>query len=358
VEALSHNLRRVTGVRFGEEDIDIGESSSARNAPVREPEVVELRAFCAAASLGSIGEAARTMGVSQPAMSKRLRQLENVVGERLLERSPRGVTLTPAGVRLYAAAKQLLASADTVKAVIEREVELVNPVRIASSPTIAELRLPQLLAELAGRRNGLAAELVTANSAFSRELVHEGRCDLGIVALDAYVPAYDGLEERVIWHDEVVALVPEGHPWAGYAEIPLAELAHTAVVQRDPWSSAGRIVTAALQELGFSRVPPTAAIGSTVALVATARAAGLPALLSLASANAYVGHGFVFRRVAGVRFEREFALIWNGSIHDLHGPVRSVARHIIDASFLDAHGVDMLGNGSPLGGADPDISFD
>lgn len=324
---------------------------SLRGGPVREPEVAELRAFCAAASLGSIGEAARTMGVSQPAMSKRLRQLENVVGERLFERSARGVKLTPAGVRLYSAAKQLLASADTVRAVIQRDAELVHPVRIASSPMVAELRLPDLLADLAAQRNGLAAELVTANSGFARELVREARCDVGIVALDPYVPAYDGLEERVIGRDEVVVLVPDGHPWEGYTEIPIAELAQTAVVQRDPWSNSSRIVTGALEQLGFSRVPPAAAIGSTAALVATARAVGLPALLSLPSANLHAGHGFVIRRVATVRFEREFALVWTGSMHDLQGPVRSVVRHIIDASFLDAHGVDMVGTRIPQGGA-------
>jgi hypothetical protein len=117
-------------------------------------------------------------------------------------------------------------------------------------------------------------------------------------------------------------------------------------------------VNAKLEELGFSRVPPAAAIGSTTALIETARAAGLPALLSMASATAYAGDGFVLRRVAGVRFEREFALVWTGSMHGLQGPVRSVARHIIDASFLDAHGVDMLGSGGPRGGVEPDITFD
>jgi DNA-binding transcriptional LysR family regulator len=343
----------VTGVGY-DETSGLGLTSPALHSGlVREPEVVELRAFCAAASLGSIGEAARAMGVSQPAMSKRLRQLEGLVGERLFERSARGVTLTPAGLRLHAAAMQLLASADTVKAVIKRDAELVHPVRIVSNPSIAELRLPELLADLAARRNGLAAELVTANAGLARELVSEGRCDLGIVALDPYVPAYDGLEERVVWRDEVVVLVPDGHPWEGYDEIPIAELAQTAVVQRDPGSNSSHIVTAALEQLGFTRVPPLAAIGSTAGLVATARAAGVPALLSLPVANLYAGNGFGIRRVAGVLFEREFALVWVGSMHDLRDAVRSVVRHLVDASFLDAHGVDMLGTRTLLGAGAP-----
>ena len=89
------------------------------------------------------------MKVSQPAMSKRLRALEHVAGAELFERSSRGVTLTQAGVQLYSAARRLLRSADSVQALIKTPPTM--PVRIASSPTIAELRLPQVLSELARR---------------------------------------------------------------------------------------------------------------------------------------------------------------------------------------------------------------
>src|ERR1700679_833443 len=99
------------------------------HVPVRDLEVGELRAFCAAATLGSIAEAARAMNVSQPAMSKRLRSLETVAGTELFE--------APGPFM---------------------------PVRIASSPTIAELRLPSVLSDLASREQGLTAELISANS--------------------------------------------------------------------------------------------------------------------------------------------------------------------------------------------------
>src|ERR1700761_5301739 len=100
-------------------DGQAGEFVSRGHVPVRDLEVGELRAFCAAATLGSIAEAARAMNVSQPAMSKRLRSLESVAGTELFERSSRGVTLTPSGVQLYSAARQLLQSADSVQALIK-----------------------------------------------------------------------------------------------------------------------------------------------------------------------------------------------------------------------------------------------
>ncbi len=99
------------------------------------------------------------------------------------------------------------------------------PVRIASSPTIAELRLPQVLSELAGRERGLTAELISANSELVRELVRDGRCDLGIASIDPYALYADGLEERIVWRDELVIVVPPGHPWEQLEEIPVEEFA-------------------------------------------------------------------------------------------------------------------------------------
>src|ERR1700716_4140805 len=105
---------------------------------VRHPELAELRAFCAAVDMGSISGAARTMRVSQPALSKRLRGLESLVGTPLLRRSTRGVTPTVTGARVYDAARRLLVDAEMFEAVMSGVGGISAPVRLAVSPTIAE----------------------------------------------------------------------------------------------------------------------------------------------------------------------------------------------------------------------------
>lgn len=310
------------------------ESPRAR-APVREPEIAELRAFCAAAALGSIAEAARAMNVSQPAMSKRLKSLETVVGTELFERSSRGVTLTATGVQLYAAARRLLLSADTVHALISNERPLL-PVRLAVSPTAAELWLPQVLTELAKTEERLAAEVVTANSAVVRELVMEGRCELGIVGLDPFVPATDGLEERPLWRDEVIVFVPDGHRWQDLLEIPVVDFAETPLVEWDPMSNTSRVVTSTLEHSGVHRAPPVVAIGSSASVIAVAIALRTPALISRDAVRGYGERGHVIRRVEGIRFKREFALVWTGHMLDLAPAVQAVARHALELPFLQA----------------------
>jgi DNA-binding transcriptional LysR family regulator len=271
------------------------------------------------------------MGVSQPAMSKRLRALEHVAGAELFERSSRGVTLTQAGVQLYSVARRLLRSADSVQALITTPPTM--PVRIASSPTIAELRLPQVLSELAGGERRVNAELISANSELVRELVRDGRIDLGIASIDPYALYADGLEERIVWRDELVVVVPAGHHWERLEEIPADEFAVTPLVQRDPWSNSSRIVTATLERLGYERIPPIAAIGSTAGVIAMAQAEGIPALISIMAARASSEQDLEIRRVDGLRFGLEYALVWAGPMLDLRAEVQAVAGHIMHLPF-------------------------
>src|SRR2546421_10650586 len=148
--------------------------------PVRAADIQELRAFCAAVDLGSLGRAARLLGLSQPALSKRLRTLEALAGARLVDRSSRGVTPTHAGERLYREARKLLAQAEAIEDLMGALSEEDAPIRLAASHTIAEFVLPGPLVEFERRRERhLSVELIIANSIVVRELVREGRAEVG-----------------------------------------------------------------------------------------------------------------------------------------------------------------------------------
>lgn len=276
--------------------------------PVRSAEISELRALCAAIDLGSLGRAARLVRVSQPALSKRLRTLESLAGARLLDRSPRGVTPTPAGRRLYAEARKLLAQAEAVDGLMSGLHEEQSPVRLAVSHTIAEFVLPAPLADFEERSDRRrSVELVIANSPVVREVVREGRADFGIAA-SAGDGSAEPLHELPFLDDEVVAAVPPGHPWAQVDEIPLEDFLSAPMVMRDPRADTRRVVEAALGERGLSLGPPLAEVGSTSAAKATALAHGAPLVISricLSSGSEELAP----RRVRGLRFPRSFVVL-------------------------------------------------
>ena len=294
---------------------------------VRSAEVAELRAFCAAVDLGSLGRAARALRVSQPALSKRLRGLEALAGARLLERSPRGVTPTRAGARLYSEARKLLAQADAVEDLLAGLSSEEAPVRVAVSHTIAEFVLPGPLVEFEGRHERhLSVELLIANSPVVRELVAGGRADFGIAGRSEGDNPVDALVEIPFCNDEVVIAVPEAHAWAAREEIDLEELAATPAVVRDPGADSRRSVEAACERRGVVLAQPLAEVGNTTAAKSMALSENAPVLLSLLAVQE--AEGLAVLRVRGLRFHRRFVACHLGEA-TLSAPARALLQHLL-----------------------------
>src|SRR3954470_7809255 len=279
------------------------------SGPVRSLDLAELRAFCAAVDLGSLGRAARLLRVSQPALSKRMRTLEAVVGTPLVERSPRGIVPTPAGEKLYVEARKLLVQAEAVDDLVRGLSGEEAPVRLGASHTIAEFVLPGPLVDFERRRDRhLSVELMVANSIVVRELVRDGRADFGIAAVDTVANGVGALNETPFCDDEVIIAVPEAHPWSALESVPLDELVTTPLVMRDPSANTRRVVDEALAAHGLALAPPLAEVGSTSAAKATAMSEGAPVLLSSLAIGA-ADIGFVVRRADGLRFDRRFVMV-------------------------------------------------
>jgi DNA-binding transcriptional LysR family regulator len=305
--------------------------------PLRRVEIAELRGFCAAVELGSLSSAARLLRISQPALSKRMRELEALAGAKLLERSSRGVLTTPAGARLYEQARALLAQAERVEAVIANLGGEQVPVRLAASHTIAEFVLPKVLSEYEARyERHLAVELLIANSKVVGEMVREGRVDFGIAAIDPAEGSTGSLEQLDLCEDEVIVAVPRSHPWSKLAEVPLEELLRTPMVMRDPSANTRRVVEAVLRERGETLSTPLAEVGSTEAALAAAIAEGSPALLSSLALRGGDG-AMIARRVGGIGFLRRFVILYAARealrrdaqllMEHLHAQVRASADH-------------------------------
>lgn len=291
---------------------------STHHPPVRRPELGELEALITALRAGSIGEAARRLGVSQPALSKRLRHLEAVAGTRLLERSPQGVIATPAGSRLATAALRVIDEVALLDDVLAELRGQSAPVRIASSPVVADRLLPEWLASARDDLAGLPIELTAANSAVVRRLVATGGADLGIVATSD--PEADP-EAPVLARDEVVVVLPAGHPWAQQPAIELRTLASTPLVLRDPRSHARTVLDDAIHELGL-QLHPSVELGSSAAAVSAMLGSGHPAVLS--DMTMRDDPRLVTRPIAGANLTRRFILI-DADTHD-HRPAVARAR--------------------------------
>ena len=283
--------------------------ASEKQHLIRTPDIAELRAFCVAADLGTLGRAAIRLQISQPALSKRLRGLEAVAGTTLLERSSSGVTLTAAGRRLYPEARRLLDQAEIVEGLLASAQSDPDPIRLAASHTIAEFHLPgELVAYHADRAQHAPVELTIANSVVVRRMVAEGRASIGITAADPKMAEHDDLEVFHLLDDEVVVAVPEGHPWYRRKKIPQRLLLSTPLITRDPEAHNRRCVETALAERGLHLAPPLIEVGSTAVAKREALERSEPVLLSALALDE--ARDRLHRRpVEGLSFPREFVVV-------------------------------------------------
>ena len=141
-----------------------------------------LRYLIATAEAGSVSAGARRLRVAQPAVSRRLMELENRLGRTLFRRTSRGVTLTQDGEQIYNSALGILRAFDTLPDVLEDNGrEITGRVEIGL-PTVASAALSgRLLFAAMDRYPGIDLHLVESYSGFLRDWIQSGRLDLAVL---------------------------------------------------------------------------------------------------------------------------------------------------------------------------------
>jgi DNA-binding transcriptional LysR family regulator len=294
-------------------------------------DVSALRALREVGRQGSIAAAASVLGVSQQALSARMRTLERAMGVTLLARTPSGSHLTEQGRLVVGWAEDVLDAADRLEAGL-RSIRsgVSHRLAIAASQTIAEHLVPHWLVELrnveqadAGRAGPEQAaqypptvvELTVANSTGVLKLVRDGKAALGFIETP-HLPS-DLVTERVR-DDELLVVTAPGHPWASRRR-PLepAEIAATPLVMREAGSGTRDTLTDHLAAQAPPLRPTIAMELGTSAAVRSAIAAGVgPGVLSrLAVRDDLVLGRLVAVEVTGPALTRQLTAVWR-SDHD------------------------------------------
>ncbi|MBG0856614.1 LysR family transcriptional regulator [Streptomyces spinoverrucosus] len=294
-------------------------SPGAGSLAHRVPDLGALELLLAVARLGSLGAAAREVGITQPAASSRIRSMERQLGVALVDRSPRGSRLTDTGVLVTDWARRVVEAAEAfdvgAQALRDRRD---SRLRVAASMTIAEYLLPGWLLALRAGRPDTAVSLLAGNSAAVAERLLSDEADLGFVE-GLTVPT--GLDSVVVAHDHLVVVTAPGHPWARRRR-PLSadELAATPLVLRETGSGTRQVLDAALG--GLAR--PLIELSSTTAVKASAVGGAGPAVLSeLAVGEELATRRLVSVPVDGVRLRRDLRAVWRTG-HRPAGPAREL----------------------------------
>jgi DNA-binding transcriptional LysR family regulator len=277
---------------------------------VSPPEFRSLKLLTLVAELGSLGRAAERLGISQPAASKRLDQLERHLGLRLVDRDTRGSVLTVEGKAVCQWAGKVLDDLDTLlagAAALRGGPE--TDLRLASSMTLAEHFVPGWIGALRRSAPEVVVSLTVTNSEQVAALAAAGEIGLGFLEAPA-VPR--GLGSRRVGADRLVVVVAPGHPWAGRSQpVELAELARTRLIVREPGSGTRETIERVLAGPGIEPARPLMVLDANAPIRAAVADGAGPAVLSALTVQEDLAAGrMVEVPVTGADLHRRLHAVW------------------------------------------------
>ena len=193
--------------------------------------VRQLRVFCETVRLGSVTAAAERLGLTQPAVSMQVRELELELGAELLERSGAGTAVTPAGERLHALADPLVRGVDALFGDLAGTLDAqgASEVRVAASSAGASFVAPRYVARFHERYPDTAVRLETVSLHEGLDRLIEERVDLVLGAKEPHREDAFAYRELLAYH-RVLICAPD-HPLASRERVtPHEAVAYRAVV--------------------------------------------------------------------------------------------------------------------------------
>jgi LysR family transcriptional regulator, hydrogen peroxide-inducible genes activator len=173
------------------------------------PTLKQLRYFAALAEALHFGRAAEHCGITQPAMSMQIRELEATLGVTLVERTAAGVLLTATGAEVAGRARDLLVAVqDLVDLARHRARILAGPLSLGVIPTIGPYLLPQILPRLHAAYPELCLSLRESRTEHLIDALVAGSLDLLILALPV---GRDEVSTKALFEDAFTLAVPAGH---------------------------------------------------------------------------------------------------------------------------------------------------
>jgi DNA-binding transcriptional LysR family regulator len=188
-----------------------------------------IRIFVTVYQESNITKAAQRLGITQPAASLAIKELENHYQTKLFERSGRGICATCAGKQLYANASRLM----NLYQEMDQEMKNWNTsgkLRVGSSISIGSCIMPQLIQQFCGEYPQLEVYVKVDSSDVIEQNLLENRLDFALI--EGMVHS-DKLKAKVFLNDELIPICSPSHPLAGAKNVPLTELREEHFLMRE-----------------------------------------------------------------------------------------------------------------------------
>jgi len=264
-----------------------------------------LRVFIEAAQMLSFSKTAQQQHVSQPTVSKYIRDLESELSVRLFDRSGAGLSLTEAGRALLPAANHLLMEYNKFQDLAKSlESDVGGCIRIACTTAAGKYILPHLAARFRNLHPNVQVNILSCTQEGAIELMLEEEADLGVVS---YEVVSDRLESQFFFTDHIILIVSANHPWADRDYIELSEILEEPLIMRESTSGTRRalLTELACHDIKLDDLKVILEVGNSEAIVSAVSAGIGISFVSRMSAIPFLdGNIVVDLPIQGVSLDR------------------------------------------------------
>ena len=187
----------------------------------------QLNAFIAIADLQSFSTAATTTGLSQPSLSRLLKQLEVDMGVTLIDRYHRPLQLTEAGQFFYDKVSTLLIELDTITSMTQRLSAPSTALNIGFVPSVLYGLLPEVISTLKQHNPDIEVSLKDISSYQQIEALKTGEIDIGF---SRFVHQDSWIQQILLRHERYMVALPKSHPQADVSDQRLMDLTQNRLI--------------------------------------------------------------------------------------------------------------------------------
>lgn len=269
-----------------------------------------LKVFYSVAKHLSFTQASKELYISQPAITKHIRELESLYGVRLFDRLGNKISLTDAGKLMLEHCEQILAAYRRLEYDMNLlKNEWTGDLRLGASTTISQYVLPPILARFTEKYPKVNVTLMDTNSRNIEQALQNHDIDLGLVEGVFRLPS---LKYEPFLHDELVPVVGTQSKLAKKDEIGLDELQQLPLVLRERGSGTLDAIEMAFDEVGLklSSMNVRLYLGGTESIKSFLRCSDSLGIVSLQAVAPELRRGdFKIIDIRGMQIKRHFCFV-------------------------------------------------
>jgi len=260
----------------------------------------------------SFSRAAKRMLLTQPALTKNIKNVEDSLGVLVVNRSNTGISLTPEGKILYDYAQRMVKLRDEVKTKINKLHENTGgEIYIGASTIPANYILPRALSAFSKTNPDIRIYIKTADSEEAMNMVLDDEVEIGCIGKK---PLNKKLTAEPLWKDHLVLIVSKLHPWRKKKSITLPELLNEPFIIREKGSATRDLFESCLKEsksINLSQLNIRGELGSSEAIKEAVIAGMGVSVISIHAVERELSQKLLFEvPIQGGPMERNFYLIY------------------------------------------------